>query len=91
MGQPVKQRWESQLIPWGLRIGQYQLWNERLILAGNARGSVFCVVNVLRMVVLCLEGGASCDTVPVSLIRGERCFAETGQLSCIGQGGVTDT
>ena len=28
------------------RIGWHPLQNERLILVGNARGSVFCVVNV---------------------------------------------
>ena len=43
MGQPVRQRWESQPIPQGLRIGQHQLRSERQTKFGRGI-SVMCSV-----------------------------------------------
>ena len=41
MGQPVRQRWESQPIPQGLRIGQHPLQSER---PDPAEKLVLCVL-----------------------------------------------
>ena len=46
MGQPVRQRWESQPIPQRLRIGQHPLQSERPNLAEKLVLCILCIFQV---------------------------------------------